>query len=98
MNGVYPTIDFGIEGDVKELFHVYRLISPTGPLVNSEFYPGWLDNWGMPHSKRNTEQIILKFFEIMTLNANLNFYMFHGGTNFGFSNGKTILLTFFIIV
>ena len=23
----------------------------------------------------------------MNANANVNFYMFHGGTNFGFSNG-----------
>jgi hypothetical protein len=23
----------------------------------------------------------------MSMNANVNFYMFHGGTNFGFSNG-----------
>jgi hypothetical protein len=24
---------------------------------------------------------------MMNMNANVNFYMFHGGTNFGFSNG-----------
>ncbi len=29
---------------------------------------------------------------MMNMNANVNFYMFHGGTNFGFSNGKINLI------
>ena len=28
-----------------------RHFEPKGPLVNSEFYPGWLDYWGQPHNK-----------------------------------------------
>ena len=56
--------------------------------VNSEFYPGWLDFWGAPHSKVDTKSILAALEEIWNLNASVNFYMFHGGTNFGFSNGK----------
>ena len=55
--------------------------------VNSEFYPGWLDFWGTPHSKVATDAILTTFNQMMSMNANVNFYMFHGGTNFGFSNG-----------
>ena len=28
---------------------------------------------------------------MMSIGANVNFYMFHGGTNFGFSNGRKVL-------
>jgi hypothetical protein len=55
--------------------------------VNSEFYPGWLDFWGTPHSKVATDAILSTFYQMMNMSANVNFYMFHGGTNFGFSNG-----------
>ena len=56
--------------------------------VNSEFYPGWLDWWGSPHSTVSSEKIVNVFHKIMAYNnSNINFYMFFGGTNFGFSNG-----------
>jgi hypothetical protein len=56
--------------------------------VNSEFYPGWLDFWGSPHSKVDTFKVLDTFNQMMDLGANVNFYMFHGGTNFGWSNGE----------
>lgn len=56
--------------------------------MNSEFYPGWLDFWGQPHQKRDTKLVIPPFEQILRLNASVNFYMFHGGTNFGFSAGE----------
>ena len=65
-----------------ELF-VFKIIVK----VNSEFYTGWLDWWGSPHSTVSTEKILKSFFQIMQLGGNVNFYMFFGGTNFGFSNG-----------
>jgi hypothetical protein len=55
--------------------------------VNSEFYPGWLDFWGFPHQKRDKKLVVDHLKQMLDLNANVNFYMFHGGTNFGFSNG-----------
>ena len=68
-------------------FATMRKYSPKGPLVNSEFYPGWLDFWGRPHEKRDTSLVIPPFKQMLQLNASINFYMFHGGTNFGFLNG-----------
>lgn len=87
IDGVYATVDFGVEANVSARFELQRQYSPHGPFVNSEFYPGWLDFWGLPHQKRNTDLIVPKFEEMMDMNANVNFYMFHGGTNFGYSNG-----------
>jgi hypothetical protein len=55
--------------------------------VNSEFYTGWLDHWGEAHNKVSTKDFLKSFDRLLTMNANVNLYMFHGGTNFGFSNG-----------
>jgi beta-galactosidase len=87
---VYPTIDFGPGEDVNKSFASQRDYAPKGPLVNSEFYAGWLDFWGSPHSRVNTSDILKTFYDIMNIGANVNFYMFHGGTNFGFTNGMSL--------
>jgi len=84
---VYSTIDFGIDADVNASFANMRQYSPQGPLVNSEYYPGWLDFWTRPHEKRDTSLVLPPFRQMLQLNASINFYMFHGGTNFGFSAG-----------
>jgi beta-galactosidase len=51
--GVYATVDFGVGNNVAEPFQVQRMFEPKGPLINSEFYPGWLDYWGQPHHTVN---------------------------------------------
>uniref|UniRef100_A0A1I7XMM2 Glyco_hydro_35 domain-containing protein n=1 Tax=Heterorhabditis bacteriophora TaxID=37862 RepID=A0A1I7XMM2_HETBA len=59
-----------------------------GPLVNSEFYPGWLVLWGQKtQSLPSTDSIISSARQMFEMGANVNFYMIHGGTNFGFWNG-----------
>ena len=42
---VLPTVDFGCGSDVEEAFASQRRFAPRSPLVNSEYYPGWLDHW-----------------------------------------------------
>ena len=83
----YATVDFGITSDPMKNFQSQREVEPHGPLVNSEFYTGWLDHWGEPHSRRDTKQVAASLDAILKLNANVNMYMFIGGTNFGFWNG-----------
>ena len=48
--GVFSTVDFGPKENANKSFTNQRLFEPDGPLVNSEFYTGWLDHWGTPHS------------------------------------------------
>lgn len=56
--------------------------------MNSEFYPGWLALWGQKYQKLpSVEEIINTADYMYKLGANINFYMFHGGTNFGYWNG-----------
>ncbi|XP_069111567.1 beta-galactosidase-like isoform X2 [Argopecten irradians] len=87
--GVYSTIDFGITELEKptEKFKHQRKFEPKGPLVNSEYYTGWLDYWGAKHQVRSTEKVAKDLDELLSYGANVNMYMFEGGTNFGYWNG-----------
>ncbi|KAI2668147.1 Beta-galactosidase [Labeo rohita] len=72
LQGIYATVDFG------PVFF---------PQVNSEFYTGWLDHWGKKHSVIPTAAVVKSLNEILQVGANVNLYMFIGGTNFGYWNG-----------
>ena len=84
---LYPTLDFGSQADPEKKFALVRKFAPKGPLVNSEYYPGWLDRWSIPHQTRPAEGVAKTFDKMLSMNASVNFYMYMGGTNFGFMNG-----------
>ena len=83
----YATVDFGITSDPSKNFAAQRQYEPHGPLVNSEFYTGWLDHWGQSHQRRDSSQVASSLDAMLKLNASVNMYMYIGGTNFGFWNG-----------
>ncbi|ROL46564.1 Beta-galactosidase [Anabarilius grahami] len=87
LQGIYATVDFGPGSNVTAAFEAQRHAEPRGPLVNSEFYTGWLDHWGQKHSVVNTAAVVKSLNEILEVGANVNLYMFIGGTNFGYWNG-----------
>ncbi|XP_065208143.1 beta-galactosidase-like isoform X1 [Planococcus citri] len=87
---VYATVNFGTRGSAAWYFANMREFTPKGPLVNSEFYPGWLTHWEEPLQRVSTEAILRKMDDMLALRASFNFYMFFGGTNFGFMNGANI--------
>ncbi|WP_055699137.1 glycoside hydrolase family 35 protein [Streptomyces silaceus] len=60
---------------------------PDGPLMTTEFWIGWFDRWGAHHVVRDADQAARELDELLGSGASVNFYMFHGGTNFGFTNG-----------
>lgn len=78
---------FLIAASVNSSFASMRLYQHKGPLVNSEFYPGWLTVWEQPRQTVNTSDILRSMEQMLALNASFNFYMFFGGTNFGFTSG-----------
>ena len=84
---LYATVDFGSTTDPEEAFAVMRKFSPRGPLVNTEYYPGWLDRWSVPHQTSPAEAVAKTLDKMLSMNASVNFYMYEGGTNFGFMNG-----------
>ncbi|XP_070693908.1 beta-galactosidase-1-like protein [Pempheris klunzingeri] len=87
LEGLYATVDFGTDTNITEAFKRQRRFEPRGPLVNSEFYTGWLDHWGDPHAVVNAQKVSRVLGEMLTMGANVNMYMFEGGTNFGYWNG-----------
>ncbi|KAL1449942.1 hypothetical protein WDU94_002410 [Cyamophila willieti] len=88
VDGVYATVDFTSFQNTNASFQAQRSVEPRGPLVNSEFYTGWLTHWQDPFVEVvPTEEVIKSLREILNLGANVNMYMFYGGTNFGFTSG-----------
>ena len=59
----------------------------SGPLMCMEFWNGWFDHWGEEHHVRGSDDVVKHLKEMLDSGAHVNFYMFHGGTNFGFFNG-----------
>jgi len=90
VEGAYATVDFGPGMNVTQAFDLQRQFAPQGPLVNSEYYPGWLDYWGQPHSTVSVNRSIETLREILDAGANVNVYMAHGGTSFGFEAGANL--------
>ena len=61
----------------------------------TEFWSGWFDYWGEEHRISNDgspsiQRSVQTLEEILFARASVNFYMFHGGTNFGFMNGANL--------
>ncbi|XP_007964541.1 beta-galactosidase-1-like protein isoform X3 [Chlorocebus sabaeus] len=73
--------------NMTKIFTLLRKYEPHGPLVNSEYYTGWLDYWGQNHSTRSVSAVTKGLENMLKLGASVNMYMFHGGTNFGYWNG-----------
>lgn len=60
---VLATINFGVADNktVDSFWNQLRVYQPTGPLVNSEFYPGWLTHWQEGLSKVQPQPIVDAF-------------------------------------
>ncbi|NXC35220.1 BGAL galactosidase, partial [Campylorhamphus procurvoides] len=100
LQGLYATIDFGPGSNVTEAFDAQRRVEPKGPLVNSEYYTGWLDYWGEAHASTSAAWVAQGLEDMLQLGASVNMqvvswqgaqpsgeYMFHGGTNFAYWSG-----------
>ncbi|WP_327159424.1 beta-galactosidase [Streptomyces zaomyceticus] len=83
--GVLATANFGS----RSAHHLAALRArrPEGPLMTTEFWIGWFDRWGAHHVVRDPARAAGELDELLATGASVNFYMFHGGTNFGFTNG-----------
>jgi len=76
---------------INELNRIKEL-RPNSPILVSEFWPGWFDHWFEENHNTLIEEDFREILgNIFAYNGSVNFYMFHGGTNFGFMNGANIL-------
>lgn len=71
----------------KENFAMLEKFRPNQPNMCGEYWCGWFDHWYENHHTREADELAGLFRDMIDSGASLNFYMFHGGTNFGFMNG-----------
>ena len=69
---------------------IAREMGPDKPYFIGEFWAGRSMHWGEPFHHRNPEETSMAFKEALELGAHVCFYMFSGGTNFGFMGGGNV--------
>ena len=81
--GALPTVNFGSNaaGNLKVLQ------GRDIPLMCTEFWCGWFDRFGGRHHTRSARSVVRELDSLFDAGASFNLYMFHGGTNFGFTAG-----------
>jgi beta-galactosidase len=73
--------------DLRQL----RVVQPNAPRLVTEYWPGWFDHWGGKHADHNSPDLVVyRVASMLAVGGQLNLYMFHGGTNFGFWGGRSI--------
>ncbi len=85
LDELHRTGSFGSR--TKERLATLREHQATGPLMCSEFWCGWFDSWGEPHHITAAADSAAELDALLSAGASVNIYMFHGGTNFGFTSG-----------
>lgn len=85
IDGTLSVANFGSKPD--ENFDKLKAFRPNEPTMCGEFWCGWFDHWYEEHHVRTCEETVRDLESMLKRKASFNFYMFHGGTNFGFHNG-----------
>lgn len=86
LNGALPTGNFG-SGAEWQFGQMRKYIGENKPLMCMEFWNGWFDAWGEEHHTTSPEKAASELDELLK-RGSVNFYMFEGGTNFGFMSGR----------
>lgn len=82
-----PTVNFG--SNPKEHFDLLKeFVQKPIPLMVMEFWNGWFTAWGDTVFKKTDAAEQASYVDDILKVGHINFYMFHGGTQFGFYNGS----------
>ncbi|KAF2361306.1 Glycoside hydrolase 35 catalytic domain [Trinorchestia longiramus] len=93
LRGVLQTANF--QTGAEDQFSMLKVLQPNRPLMVTEFWSGWFDYWLADyHSVWNVEDFASTLEYILEQNSSVNFYMFIGGTNFGFLAGSQIITSY----
>ena len=89
-NGSLPelpaVINFG-PGNAQADFAKLKKLRPNGPMMTGEYWDGWFDHWGAPHTADTPDQQAKDLDWMLRQGYSVSLYMFHGGTSFGWMNG-----------
>lgn len=86
VDGALPTGNFGSAAE-WQFGQMRSFIGEGKPLMCMEFWNGWFDAWGEEHHTTAPEKAAKELEELLK-RGSVNFYMFEGGTNFGFMSGR----------
>lgn len=84
VDGALPTVNGAVGDDIKKSIDRFQ---KGGPYFVAEFYPAWFDVWGKRHSRRDYKNPASQLDWMLSNNVSVSMYMFHGGTNFCYTNG-----------
>ncbi len=86
--GSLPDAAIGLDpGANAENFAEATKVNPNVPSFCSELYPGWLTHWGEKWQRPDTTDLLKDVKWLMDNKKSFNFYVIHGGTNFGYWAG-----------
>lgn len=85
IDGTLATVNFG--SNPEGAFETLNSFRAEQPPMCSEFWCGWFEHWGESRHARPADDVADNYDRLLSLGGSINFYMFHGGTNFGFMNG-----------
>lgn len=86
VGGALPTGNFGSSAE-WQFGQMRKFIGDDKPFMCMEFWNGWFDAWGEEHHTTAPEKAAEELDELLK-RGSVNFYMFEGGTNFGFMSGR----------
>lgn len=84
IKGALPTVNGAVREDIMKSIDRFQ---PGGPYFVAEFYPAWFDVWGEHHSYRDYKEPTKQLNWMLGHDVSVSLYMFHGGTNFEYTNG-----------
>lgn len=87
--GIPIATTFGV-GDGQKTIAAVRSLRPGERPIAGEYWAGWFDHWGEPHARRDDAEQERELIWLLDQGCSVNFYMLHGGTNFGFTNGANL--------
>jgi beta-galactosidase len=86
--GSLPGSAVGLDsGSKTEHFTLANKMNPGVPVFSSETYPGWLTHWGEKWAKPDSAELLQEVKFLLDNRKSFNFYVIHGGTNFGYTAG-----------
>lgn len=86
--GILPTVNFGSEADIHfKKLQEYVGLNEKVPYMCMEFWCGWFTSWGDKQINKNDYTQVAKELDNILKLGSVNFYMFHGGTNFANISG-----------
>ncbi|XP_017900136.1 PREDICTED: beta-galactosidase-1-like protein 2 isoform X2 [Capra hircus] len=71
----------------QETYEQLSSVQGPGPVMMMVYTARSLDGWGSSRNTLDLHMLMASVREMLQLRFSLNFYMFHGGTNFGFIGG-----------